>query len=872
MIKGFGRTSRWFNLLYSLLALLMLMALFTFGYATWIDVKGQAVESLEPHNKTLTQVIERFFNHQETLLTDLAADLRERSTTREDLSGRLNDFLQATPQMRVLAVLDRRGTVIAATGDLSATDWLDLYESDDSVIGRPFRPSFVGENVLPLRAPIFDDMGRPNGYVVAAYRMLGNNTIWQEAEESEAGRRSMLVGEDGRIYLAFPETETLWQSFLSFTVTEPFLDTLSSITNPEAESSAKVNYQDEDLLITASHLDKYQMFVVSALPSHDLYQRWLERMKFVALTVLIFLGAGLLVFRNIFSRASRVEVARNEAESNVSKLSQAIEQSPSSVVVTDSHWVIEYANSRLGIAGDDPRRIEEGRRLTEVFPHTVLAGDLSLISENLQHGNNWYGERRAREEKQWYSFSVSSMTDDLGHITNYVIIAQDITERKKAEVKLYKQANYDSLTGLPNRRRTNDLLAEKMKTAWKQDGKVAILYMDMDNFKQVNDTFGHLLGDQLLKYVAAQLQKVVGSAGTACHMSGDEFLIFMEFEEKYEVTAMAEALLAAMREPVFLDGKKLFTSVSVGISCFPEDSAEPEGVLKQADIALYEAKNRGRSCYSFFDHELDERNKRLVEIQSELRNALERKELFMVYQTKNHIHDERVYGFEALMRWNSGKLGMVRPDEFIEVAEDIGIIDQLGEFALVQACADLQRFESYSSEPLTMAVNVSMRQLTNSDIIATVSRVLNESGLEPAKLELEITESLLAESMEELQPILNGLLQLGVTLSIDDFGTGYSSLSYLTRFPVSTLKIDRCFVTNIVSNKSDATLTHTVVGMAHKLGLKVVAEGIEDADQLALLRVYGCDIGQGYFFTKPLEFVDMVEHLKQQQPQPDWAI
>ncbi|WP_293267788.1 EAL domain-containing protein [Neptunomonas sp.] len=868
-----GKTARWFKLLYGLLSLLMLLALFAFSYATWSNVKEQAYESLTPHNQSLMNVVERFFVHQESLLDELAKTITVTSNPDSFIQTRLNDVLRATPQMRVLAIIDSQGVIMSTTGDIHTLEWLDLFDHGESTIGRPFRPTFVGENILPVRKPIINEKGVKTGYVVAAYRLLGNDAIWQEAEEAESQRRSMIIGNDGRVYISYPESDTFWQSFVSLKVEDGFLKTLAQLTTKAGEWQTRdVQYQDEKLLITASFIKEYSFYIVSGIQSADLFSRWFERMKFVALAVLTFLILGLIVFRVILTSASRFESARNVAEHNVFKLSRAIEQSPSSVIVTDENWLTEYANNRLSDGGRSLDKLSTGQMLLEHFPHSLLKDDVKTISENLLHGTNWYGERRAKEQKQWFSFSISGMTDDSGRVTNHVIVTQDITERKQVEVRLFKQANYDALTGLPNRRRTNELLTESVKKAWQENKRVAVLYMDVDNFKQINDTFGHMLGDQMLQLVAVRLQQTVAKEGTACHMSGDEFLVSIVFDSEKDVIALADKIMNVMKQPVLLEAKKLFISVSIGISRYPEDSDDVSSLLKHADIALYESKNQGRRCYRFFSQELDDKNKRKVELESEIRNALVNKELYMVYQTKNRISSGEVYGFEALMRWQSPRLGFVSPEEFISAAEEIGVIDQLGEFALYEACRDLQKFQNHASQPLAIAVNVSMSQLTNSDIVGTVRKVIQDTGINPSVFELEITESMLAQRLEEVQPVLNDLLGLGVSLSIDDFGTGYSSLSYLTRFPVSALKIDRCFIMDMVENRSDATLTHTVITMAHKLGLKVVAEGIEDEDQLALLRVYGCDLGQGYFFTKPLAYDQMITHLKGQQEKPDWAI
>jgi diguanylate cyclase (GGDEF)-like protein/PAS domain S-box-containing protein len=865
MLKASGLRPSWYRLLTFFLFAIILLAFSLFGWVTWKNVTAETSSTLDPHNRALAATFNGFISRQSELLENLASNIDASAGTQQ----RLQDILQATPEMRVLAYLNRDYSAIASTGQLKSINWAELFDGNRS-IGKPFRPSFIGETIVPVR------ISMPSGdYLVAAYRLIGQDGIWQGSDTGPS-IRSMIIGSDGLIYVSYPETSLFWESFITSTVSSELLAHIEALSqsNQGAQSLNidEDNFQGETLTFTAQELKDYQLYALSAIDRSVFWDIWINQIKYVALAALLFTALGAFVFRLVANRANRSENAKDKAEYNVMKLSQAIEQSPSNVVVTDAHWLVEYENKRQadqqGIAG----RAEVGRSLLEFYPFHLIKKDIGDIEHTLNHGDSWFAERFSKDQKQWFSFTVSAITGEDGVLDSYVVVTQDISERKRTEVRLFKQANFDVLTGLPNRRRTHDLLEDELAEAFKAGEKVAVLYMDVDNFKQVNDTFGHILGDQMLQMVALRLQKSVLDRAVACHMSGDEFLIFLRYEDQATVVEQAEKIMDAMVDPLKLEGKKLFVSVSVGIASYPDDSADVIGLLKDADIALYESKNRGRCCYSFFDRELDERNKRKIELESEIRNAVANQEIYMCYQTKNRISNEEVYGFEALMRWKSPRLGFVSPEEFITAAEEIGVIDVLGEFALYQACEDLKRFQGTADQPLNMAVNVSMRQLTHSDVVGTVKAVLEKTQTDPARLELEITESMLAQQLDEVQPILNQLLELGVSLSIDDFGTGYSSLSYLTRFPVSTLKIDRVFVKDMVENKSDATLTHTVITMAHKLGLKVVAEGIEDEAQLALLRVYDCDIGQGYFFSKPLNFDEMVNHLRNKQEKPEWAI
>ena len=861
-----ANNANWFQLLYGMVSVMMLLALIAFSYATWRNVETQTYQSLKPHNHSLAQVVSKFLGYQQGLLASLSESIELGRTEEAIIDLRLRDVQQATPQMKVLALLNRQQQVISSTGKSGAVDWSGLFSGrpmDQAVLGLPFRPSFIGQALIPFRVPVLDSKQRIVGYLVAGYQLVGETGVWEGSDALNNNFNVMVVSKSGQLVASHPENFTLLSNFLDAHVAPSFMQDVERAAKSAAEQ-VNSDYEGNTVLLAASSLSRFGLYVVSTVAQSSLLGEWFDRMKYVCLAVLSFLLVGLVVFRIIMARASRFEVETQRAKHDVHKLSEAIEKSPSSVIVADSNWVIEYANKRLQDGREQNIEMERGQQLLDVFPHKLLNDAQQTILETLQHGSTWYGERLSKEQKQWYSFSISSLSDERGKLINYVIITQNITDRKRAEVKLYKQANFDPLTGLPNRRRTAELIDEALKRAWQNREKVAMLYMDVDSFKQVNDTYGHLLGDQMLQVTAGRLSQAVDGLGQACHMSGDEFLVFMHYQEENEVTELAEHIHNTMRGPIELEGKRLFVTVSIGISRYPHDCSDVQSMLKNSDIALYASKSRGRNCYSFFDSELDARNKRRIELENELRHALGNGELYMVYQTKNHISNLSIYGFEALMRWNSKKLGFVGPDEFITVAEEIGVIDRMGEFALRQACIDLKKFQQQTGRPLTMAVNVSMQQLATDALVGQVSDILQQTGLDPSTLELEITESMLAESIDDVMPILDQLLALGVSMSIDDFGTGYSSLSYLTRFPVNTLKIDRAFVMDMATKQDDAMLTETIITMAHKLNFKVVAEGIEDMDQVALLRQFNCDIGQGYYFTRPLPLKDMTSHLQEQ--------
>ncbi|MAY43374.1 MAG: hypothetical protein CMI05_13840 [Oceanospirillaceae bacterium] len=700
--------------------------------------------------------------------------------------------------------------------------------------------------------------------MVAFYRIQGDKSIMKNLITPD-GNTIWLLGERGQVRLSYPIPRGFVSDLFGWRLSTETTSTIQyNLQSGLTKQGLALEVKGQHVLANVGYIPEYQLITLNSHPTGKLFHTWIERMQPVAAIFALFLLAALFAYRVALQISSKISDARLKAEGNVHKLSKAIEQSPNSVVITDNNWSIEYANSHFDLANAKPNARDEakGHNIIDYPPYTVLTNEIDKISNEISTSGNWFGERKTGHDGKWYSFSISHITNPNDKITHYVTVVQDISGRKQAEAELFKQANFDPLTGLPNRRRTNQNLTKELQTAWKDKKKVAVLYLDIDNFKNVNDTFGHMVGDQLLQLVAARLLKSCKGKAKICHISGDEFLVYATYSDKKEVTKLADQILKDVETPVLIEGKQIFISVSIGISRYPEDNNDVVGLIKFADIALFESKKYGRNCFSFFNHDLDRRLKRKHAIESELRTALQHNEIQMVYQSKNDVNTGQIIGFEALMRWKSSVLGPVSPVEFIEIAEEIGVISALGEFALHQACNDLIEFQKFSDRMLRMAVNLSIRQLNDDSVIDMVSNAINETGVDPSTLELEITESLLAENINKLLPRLEKLLELGTSLTIDDFGTGYSSLSYLTTFPVSTLKVDRAFVKDMVFNNNDATLTRTIISMAHALKMKVVAEGIEDRDQLAMLQEYGCDIGQGYLFSKPIprsEVITLIE-------------
>jgi diguanylate cyclase (GGDEF)-like protein len=868
-----NKKNKWLKTLYVVVFCFMLMAIVIVTAGIRSEINEQSKQIAIKNVNSLTDTMLEFLSFNENILLSTAQRLSRNNHENLHQPASISGISQLSKQIKSVAILDLDYQVVVASGEYYADDWRGLFSVQGlqkSSIGKPFRMSAFGDYFLPMLVPIYnteDKTGDICCYLAATFQVIGEDGIWSTSSVNIKNTTIQLVADDGEVYAAYPENISLLPSFFTQRVSAAILDELSTIKDKK-HVAGDVAQRTERIYFNAQKVPDFGGYVVASFKYNDLLETWITKTKPTVLLILAVYFFTILILKLGIRRAKKIEKEKILAESNVSKLSKAIEQSPSSVIVTDNQWITEYANKKLLDGQGQIIEIPAEVVLVDNYPHDLLTPDLEKILVTLRLGENWYCERSDASSQQWYSFSISKMVGE-SEIRNsnnesYIIITQNITERKKAETRLYNQAYFDSLTGLPNRRNSTILLQKEIVEARKNGGQVALIYLDLDNFKSVNDRYGHAIGDQLLQTIAHRIQSSIHNIGTACHMSGDEFLAFLPYTDKNHVITLIESIIAQITSPIALEGKELFVTMSMGVSCFPHDCKDENMMLKHADIALYFSKESGRNCYSFFDANLEAINRRKMELESEIRTALERNELYMVYQTKNSISDYTVCSFEALMRWQSPKLGAVGPDEFITAAESIGAIEKMGEFALYQACHDLKRFQKEVTQPLTMAVNLSMRQLKNDDIVDIVKGVLEKEQINPAQLELEITETLLAESFDIVLPVLNKLLALGVSLSIDDFGTGYSSLNYLTRFPVNTLKVDRCFIMDMVNNTKDSALTESVILMAHRLGLKVVAEGIEDLSQIALLQEFNCDIGQGYYYTRPINVEDMIGLLKNQ--------
>jgi diguanylate cyclase (GGDEF)-like protein/PAS domain S-box-containing protein len=557
---------------------------------------------------------------------------------------------------------------------------------------------------------------------------------------------------------------------------------------------------------------------------------------------------------------------RMEAEENLRLAAKVFDSSVEGILITDAFSRIITVNQAFTqitgyqkeeAVGNTPSLLRSGKHGSEFYRE---------MRASLKETGQWRGEiwnRRKDGETYLEWLTISAVKNDRGETVNYVAVFSDITSRKLAEERLNYLANHDALTGLPNRILYLERLSLALAHAHRNRKLVAVMFFDLDRFKIINDTLGHNAGDQLLQEVGERVAAILREDDTVARMGGDEFTVILEGVcDEQDAIQVAQKIIDVIAHPVDLGGQEVFITASVGISIYPNDGSDAHALVKNADAAMYRAKEQGKNNYQFFKADMNTRAFERLALENSLRRALERNEFELHYQPQVDLGTGQVVGAEALIRWRHPDMGLVSPERFISIAEETGMILQIGEWVLRAACTQNKAWQDAGFPPLQVAVNLSARQFKQKNLVGMIETVLAETGLAAEFLELEITEGVIMEHATETIATLTSMKELGLQLSIDDFGTGYSSLSYLKRFPIDTLKIDRSFVRDITTDQEDAAITTAVIALAHSLKLMVIAEGVESAEQLAFLREHGCDEIQGYYFSVPLSVADFTARME----------
>ncbi len=537
-------------------------------------------------------------------------------------------------------------------------------------------------------------------------------------------------------------------------------------------------------------------------------------------------------------------------------LSSAVEQSGSMVMITDQDTKIEYVNPKLSaITQYTPKELMG--KTASIFRAEDI--DMEMASDmwgKINSGHEWQGEIQLRKkdgECIWVLMSISSVINEKNQISHFVVVSEDVSQLKEAHLRMEELAYVDGLTGLANRVLFRDRLEQVLKGLQRTQGEAALLYLDLDEFKRINDSMGHDAGDAVLMKVAESLRQCVRHQDTVARMGGDEFVILLtDVDGMSGASLVASKILNIMQQPVKLLKKEILITCSIGITLAPEDSLNADILLKNADMAMYRAKESGRNNYQFFTEEMNTQIVDHLAIENDLRQAIDNNELYVMYQPQFLIKNKKMFGVEALIRWKHPVRGEMSPEYFIPIAETTGLMVKLGEWVLRAACKDIKKLEAQGMTDVKLAVNLSTMQFRDAGLIDTVQNILAETNFKAVKLELEVTETTLMEQIDRAIKLLDQIRALGISLTIDDFGTGYSSLNYLKQLPIDFLKIDKAFIMDIPNDRDDMEISAAVIAMAHKLGLKVVAEGVSTEAHWAFLKKNKCDIAQGYLMGRPM--------------------
>jgi diguanylate cyclase (GGDEF)-like protein/PAS domain S-box-containing protein len=771
-------------------------------------------------------------------------------------------------QLAALLVADGDGQIRIFSGafptpniNVSDRDYFIFHRqaSDEKLhVAKPFRNRVSHEWTNALTRPIRDEQGNLLGVVISSLNAKYFTEIFQNIDFVD-GAAFALVRREGEILLRYPYVEEAIGDNLA-----PFASLFgANRTDAAEEVGIYAHIADGMERLTAFRtVPGYGMVIYSSMPVNSILTNWRKQVAVVGVATLVLLF--LIGMAAMFLSRQLVKNQRFESELRLSAevFSGALE----GILVTDEKARIISVNRAFtditGFASEEA--IGQTPRIKKSDHHEESY--YQAIWNSLQNSGKWQGEiwnRRKNGEVYLEWQSITRITNPDTGAVNYVSLFSDITEMHRKDEHIRTQANFDALTSLGNRNLLNDRLSHALDVARRDFTRVAVLVFDIDRFKVVNDSLGHDQGDNLLKEVAVRLRHELSSIDTLVRLGGDEFVaVLTEFSNSNEVAHIAGSILAALRPAIRLGLHEIHVTASMGIGIFPQDGADSATLLKNADAAMYQAKESGRNSFSFFDASMNSRALERLDLESRLRKAVEDESFELHYQPKICLTDGRTCGVEALIRWRLPDGKLVSPIDFIPLAEETGLIVPMGEWALREACRQAREWLDQGHEDLRVAVNLSARQFQQSGLAERIAEILLESRLPAALLEVEVTESSVMSNAEQAIETLRSIRALGVDISVDDFGTGYSSLGYLKKLPINTLKIDRSFVDELGLGGDDEAIVKTIIALSKTLNLKTVAEGVETEEQKKFLIDSGCDIAQGYYYAKPLTSEKLIDWLR----------
>ena len=813
---------------------------------------------------------------------------------RIDLAALRNQGLLLPDLLFVASVTDAEGRVVATTrgppqGSMAGHEFFQRLQAADAIaISRPELSPDIESKLHFARR-----LAKPDGaFAGVAIVTVGASYFVSGYEPSRLGQQGFLgiLGADG-IFRARRTGDTVvsgeatdYAAVFKSEGTEPPAATINRWDGVRRYTVARELFDFPVAVIVGLSLDE-QVAPVSMRAQEYVWRA----LGGSALLVLLLGGLGRLSWQLQQTRlrahgALQDEVAvRRQAEAALNLRNRAIESSVNAILIFDltkPNHPIEYVNpaferitgySAADAIGRDTEFLLGSDR------DQAGVQEIQLALREQRGGHAVLRNYRRDGTLFWNEYSIAPVRNDAGEVRHFVGVMNDVTEAKTYEEQLAHQANFDTLTGLANRNLLNDRLNQAIANARRGGGTVATVFLDLDHFKVVNDSLGHNIGDEMLRRVAARLKACVRESDTVARLGGDEFVLLINARRQSEggsiesdITALMHKLLTNVSAPLVLTDRPVRPTCSIGVAMHPQDGEDADTLLRNADAAMYRAKDLGRNRFQFFTADVHERIRRRMELESSLRQALERNEFELHYQPQVDLGTGTIQGVEALLRWRHPEKGLIPPAQFIGFAEETGLIVPIGAWVLENACRQNRAWQDAGLPAIPVAVNMSAKQCEQPDVDRVVAQALQRSGLAPRYLELEITESISMANPDESVPLMQRLKDTGVQLSIDDFGTGFSNLSYLRRFPVDRLKIDLSFVREITTDPSSLAISEAIITMSHSLNLKVVAEGVETEGQLQLLGARRCDMIQGYFFSPPVTAEAFARLMKEDRRLPNY--
>lgn len=909
-----------FSSLRSRLLLLMLIAITPWvaamSYQLWMarqhaidDAVGDALDLVRAVASTQSQAVSNAYSLAQVL--SALPEIREGNP--EVCRQRLVEIYRHARDYANLVVTDARGKMLCAAKGAGATDFSDrdwyqrAVKERHFVTGRFVIGKIQGLAILPTAQPILNQQGQVERIVLVPIsvawleRLLKQARIGEDAVITVLDRHAIVIARQpadpqrvGKPYplrplvdaIALGKEEGTGEAIDGNHI--PILFAYARLSGEGKASShvyVSVSIPKQHVLAQAYRNFSVNLGLLGALTLLAVIGIWVFTEAFVLRKVRALIVVAERIATGDFSaRAALLDGGRSELgelarafddmaasiEQNFQQTIGVMEVAPEAIIISDAQGRITRANAQtqklFGYSADEllgqpiEMLVSEGLRKDYVdyrrdYVYSPTARDMSTR-------NDVFACRKDGAE-----FPVDVRRGTLNTAQGLLVISavRDISERKQFEAQIIQQATHDALTGLPNRAFFRELLGRAMGQAERSEKLLAVIFLDLDGFKNINDTLGHEAGDALLGIIAGRLVETLRKDDVVARQGGDEFTILLQGINVYQdIVQVAEKILVAIALPVPYETYEMHITASIGITIYPFDDVEPENLLRNADTAMYEAKQAGKNDFRFYTAEMNSAIRERMEIEQGLRRALQENQFELYYQPQAEIQHLETIGMEALIRWHHPKLGMIPPAKFIPVAEESGLIVPIGEWVLRTACRQISAWRAAGLPSVKVAVNLSARQFREAKLLDTIKTILDECGLSAHAdaLELELTESMVMQHVEEHVVTLNKLHAMGVQISIDDFGTGYSSLSYLKRFPINTLKIDQSFVQGITDDAEDAAIATAIVMLGHSLKFKVIAEGVETAEQLALLRGIGCDEIQGYYLSRPLPRAEMEAFLR----------